>query len=232
MCGPMIPTAMLKALPVDLRGLIPASIGLTGQQFYYKLDKLILTYHGSCWSSSIISVKGMSHSLTGCKNLESRKIFIQIQCIFTDVFVTFELLLTVQAVVVPEEWVYLRQASIQAFFEVVLFRNYKTFSSIPTNIYFNTHFLVPLKTQLLEHPCAESSCSCTVVPQVMNPTKAFGGNKLRDITKDSYHNNKLKSLIRNFHILCTLRACKSSSSMHKSITYRNTGGTVACRCRK
>ena len=49
----------------------------------------------------------------------------------------------------------------------------------------------------------------TIVPKVTSPTKAFSGNKLRLITRDS------------------LSAAKLSSSWHVSTTYKKMGGLGA-----
>lgn len=53
----------------------------------------------------------------------------------------------------------------------------------------------------------------TFVPKVTRPTNAFWGSRLNDMTRLSF------------------KASRSSSSIHKSIAYKNTGGTVAWRCK-
>lgn len=63
-------------------------------------------------------------------------------------------------------------------------------------------------------PSQLSSCTCTMRPKVIRPTRASGGSRLRDICSDSFS------------------ACRSSSSRQISTTYRKIKGVGGPRYRE
>lgn len=70
--------------------------------------------------------------------------------------------------------------------------------------------LLPRKTYDLGHPTNASSCSCTMAPNVTNPTREFSGMSVKD------------------RRMASLSACSSSSGRQVSTTKRNIGGRRAC----